>query len=144
VLSYQGGDPVTTRVQNLDLTGIAVGPSGMAIAMDKQESLGDGHVQEQLGWIAIEQGSGATTEGRRLSVFPHQVDDLATTLGYPATTHRVPTVLGDINSAYELDPVTLRFANQTNTQITLRLSEDTSADAETDHLPEDVGLFVGE
>ena len=144
VLSYQGGDPVTTRVQNLDLTGIAVGPSGMAIAMDEQESLGDGHVQEQLGWIAIEQGSGATTEGRRLSVFSHQVDDLATTLGYPATTHRVPTVLGDINSAYELDPVTLRFANQTNTQITLRLSEDTSADAETDHLPEDVGLFVGE
>jgi len=144
VMSYQGSDPVTTRVQNLDLTGIAVGPSGMAIAMDEQESLGGFHYVEQLGWIAIEQGNGATADGRQIDVFSHQVDDLSTAVGYPATTHRYPTVLGDIDSAYELDPVTLRYANQTNTQIELILSEETSADAETDHVPEDVGLFIGE
>ena len=142
VMTYAGGDAVTTRIDGLDAT-------GFSIAMDEQENKDPYHVTETLGWIAIDQGSG-TTNGRKLKVFTTALDDTLTAVGYddalvPFTTgHRHPTVVGDVNSTYEADPVFLRYASPTNTQIQLKLTEETSADAETSHVPEDVGIFVGE
>ena len=58
VMTYQGADAVTTRIRDLD-------PTQFALAMDEQESKSDGHVNETLGWIAIEPGTGTTSEGRK-------------------------------------------------------------------------------
>jgi len=138
VMTQHGADPVTTRIRGLDA-------SGFALTMDEQESKLDGHVMETVGWIAIETGSAATSDGRRLDAFFATVDHSLTEVGFSRpSAHRHPSVVADIDSAYGMDPVFLRYANLTNAQIWLKLSEEQSADAETGHLLEDVGLFVGD
>ena len=137
-MTYQGADAVTTRIRDLD-------PTQFALAMDEQESKSDGHVNETLGWIAIAPGTGTTSEGRKLQVFFHQLSDQLTAIQYPAvTSHRYPTVVTDVDSTYGGDPVFLRYVNPTNLQIELKLEEERSADSETSHVLEDVGVFVGE
>jgi len=138
VMTYNGADTVTTRIRNLD-------PAGFELAMDEQESKSDGHINETLGWIAIEPGTATTSDGRMLQVLFDQIDATLTTVPFPsATSHRLPTVLGDIDSTDDNDPVFLRYANPTNAQIELKLTEEQSKDSETDHALEDVGVFVGE
>jgi hypothetical protein len=138
VMSYNGADAVTTRIRNL-------APTGFELAMDEQESKSDGHTNETLGWIAIEQGSATTAEGRKLQVFFKQLNDQRTVVPYPAATaHRYPTAITDVDSTYGADPVVLRYVNPTNLQIELRLEEEKSKDAETSHALEDVGVFVGD
>jgi hypothetical protein len=138
VMTQHGGDPVTTRIRGLDA-------SGFAVAMDEQESKLDGHVMETVGWIAIEMGRAATSDGRRLDAFFAPIDHNLTEVGFSRpSAHRHPSVVADIDSSYGMDPVFLRYANLSNAQIWLKLSEEQSADLETDHLLEDVGIFVGE
>lgn len=138
VMTYNGAEAVTTRISDLS-------PSGFNLAMDEQESKNNGHVNETLGWIALSPGSGATSEGYKLQVFFDQVNGLLTTVPYSSTsTHRMPTVLGDVDSSYGLDPVFLRYASPTNLQIEFKLTEEHSWDVETNHVLEDVGVFVGE
>jgi hypothetical protein len=138
VMTYNGGDTVTTRVRGLDL-------DGFQLAMDEQESKADGHVGETLGWIAIKPGTVTTSDGRALDVFFTSLDHQLTAIPYAgATPHRYPSVIADIDSTYGADPVFLRYANPTNSQITLKLAEEQSQDAETDHVLEDVGVFTGE
>jgi hypothetical protein len=138
VMTYNGGDAVTTRIRGLDL-------NGFQLAMDEQESKADGHVTETLGWVAIEPGTARTSDGHAMDVFFTSVDHRLTSVPYAsATPHRYPSVIADIDSTYGADPVFLRYASPTNSQITLKLAEEQSKDAETDHLFEDVGVFVGE
>ena len=138
VMTYHGADTVTTRIRNLDI-------SGFELAMDEQENKTDGHINETLGWIAIQSGSGTTSEGRKLEAFFEPIDHNLTPLIYPsATTHRHPTVVGDVDSTNGGDPVFLRYAIPSSAQIKLKLTEERSADTETAHALEDVGLFVAE
>jgi hypothetical protein len=138
VMTYQGGDTVTTRIRNLDALGFNV-------AMDEQESKNDGHIEETLGWIAIEAGGTVTADGRRLDAFFTQIDHNLTSVpfGVPSA-HRYPSVIGDIDSSHGMDPVFLRYANPTNAKIDFKLTEEQSMDTETSHAIEDVGVFVGE
>ncbi len=137
VMTNNGAQAVTTRTKGLTT-------SAFSIAMDEQELFLDGHATETLGWIAIEPGLSITADGRRVEALVTQIDATRVTVPYTKVTHRHPTVLGDVDSAFELDPVSLRYASPTNQQIRLRLAEEQSLDAETDHLLEDVGLFVAE
>ncbi|MGB5835392.1 MAG: hypothetical protein WBG92_25855 [Thiohalocapsa sp.] len=138
VMTSNGSDPVTTRIRGLD-------PGGFQLAMDEQESKADGHVDEKVGWVAIEGGDAITAEGRRLSVFFTSIDDNLTPVRFTIPTlHRYPSVIGDIDSTYGIDPVFLRFADLIRDEVKLKLSEEQSADTETNHLFEDVGVFVGE
>jgi len=138
VMTYNGSDTVTTRIRNLDF-------SGFDLAMDEQESKADGHVNETVGWIAIQAGNSMTVEGRRVDVFSDTIDHVLTPVPYTTgTSHRHPTVVGDVNSTVGGDPVSLRYANPTNVQIQLKLAEEQSADAETGHVMENVGVFLGE
>jgi hypothetical protein len=85
--SYQGADAVTTRIRSLD-------PTGLELAMDEQESSSDGHVNETLGWIAIEPGTATIGEGRKLQVFFRQLNDPRNAVPYPvATSDRQPTLV---------------------------------------------------
>ena len=141
VMSYAGSDAVTTRIQNLDTL-------GFDLAMDEQKNKDPWHVSETLGWIAIQQGSTSTAEGRKVQVFATGLNDELTAVSYPSTTsHRHPTVVGDVDTTYEADPVFLRYASPTNAQIQLKLTEDNSDGSGTVHdplEPEAVGIFVGE
>jgi PhoPQ-activated pathogenicity-related protein len=138
VMTEHGSDPVTTRIRGLDA-------SGFALAMDEQENKDDGHALETVGWVAIETGSAQTSDGRRLDAFFAPIDHSLTAVDFSRpTAHRHPSVVADIDSAYGMDPVFLRYANLSNSEIALKLSEEESADAEISHLLEDVGIFVAE
>ncbi|MBK1707280.1 hypothetical protein [Halochromatium glycolicum] len=138
VMTDHGADAVTTRIRHLDLT-------GFELAMDEQESKANGHTNERLGWIALDSGSVTTSDGRRVQVFFDQLDHLLSPLPYPLpSSHRHPSVLADIITTDGADPITLRYANPDATQIELQLSEERSQDTETNHVPEEIGIFVGE
>jgi hypothetical protein len=138
VMTFNGGDTVTTRIRDLDF-------SGFDLAMDEQESKADGHVNEILAWFAIETGTATTAEGRKVQAFFDAINHVPTPVAYTTpTTHRFPTLVGAVDSTFGPDPVSLRYLHPTNTQIELRLTEEQSNDTETDHVVEDVGLFVGE
>ena len=138
VMSANGADPVITRVADLDA-------GGFALAMDEQESKADGHTSEVLGWIAITPGTATTSEGRKFWALSRELSDQLLAVRYPLpTSGRFPTVVSDVDSANGLDPVFLRYANPTNTQVELKLGEEQSKDSETGHVPEEVGVFVGE
>ena len=101
--------------------------------------------RDASGWIAIGRGAATTSEGRKVQVFTRQLSDQATAISYPsATSDRFPVVVGDVDSTAGGDPVFLRYINPTDLQIELRLGEEQSADTETTHVLEDVGVFVGE
>jgi hypothetical protein len=137
VMTFYGGDTVTTRIRNLDF-------SGFDLAMDEQESKADGHVNEILAWIAIRTGTGTTAEGRKVEAFFDAINHVPTPVPYTSTTHLYPTVMGAVDSTLGADPVSLRYLNPTSTEIELKLTEEQSNDSETDHVREDVGVFVGE
>jgi hypothetical protein len=116
-------------------------------ALFEEEALMDGHALERIGYLAIDSlyGSVTTIDGRRVQVFFDQLDHLLSPRPYPLpSSHRHPSVLADIITTDGADPVTLRYANPDATQIELQLSEEQSKDTETNHVPEEIGVFVGE
>ncbi|MCF7989340.1 MAG: PhoPQ-activated pathogenicity-related family protein [Thiohalocapsa sp.] len=138
VTSDNGWDTVTSRIRALDAT-------GFQIAMDEQESNTDGHVNETLGWVAVQPGNARTGDGRALDVFFTSVDDRHTAIPFTVPTqHRHPSVIADIVSTYGSDPVVLRYADPTGTAILLKLAEEQSRDDETAHVREDIGVFAAE
>ncbi len=138
VQTENGGYVVTTRITDLHA-------AGFDLAMDEQEARNDGHVTETLGWIAIEAGTGITADGRKVQSFFADIGDALTSVSYlESTTHRYPTIVADIDSTFDADPGFLRFDVPSGTAIKLKIAEEASADAETAHSPETVGIFVGE
>ncbi|NEX21765.1 hypothetical protein G3480_15835 [Thiorhodococcus mannitoliphagus] len=138
ILSSNDSDAVTTRIDNL-------GVWGFDLAMDEQKTKRDGHLPERISWIAAQAGQGITSEGLQIDVFFQSLDDAPRSLSYPRPTCNLhPTVLGDVVSSVELDPVFLRYANPTNTQIELGLTEETSDEGDPFHAPEDVGILIAE
>jgi hypothetical protein len=137
VLTGNGADAVTTRIRGLRF-------DGFELAMEEQESKRDGHIAETLGWVAVQTGSTAI-DGRTLEAFFDTADHRPTTIPYSrATDHRFLTVVADIDTGDGLDPAALRYADPTSTGITLWLEEETSGDAEVEHLLEKLGVLAGE
>ena len=138
VNTNNGGDAVTTRVRALDA-------SGFDVAMDEQESKLDGHVVERIGRIAIDQASGTTGDGRQVVVFTDAVDHVSVPIPFgTAVNRRFPVVLGDANSYFGADPISLRYRGVTASEIELWLEEEQSWDTETSHVLEDTAIFVAE
>jgi len=138
VNTSNGSDAVTTRVRSLDA-------SGFEVAMDEEESNLDGHVVERIGWIAIDQSSGNTADGRQVLVFSDAVDHVSVPVLFGAAVdRRFPVVLGDVNSYFGADPFSLRYRAVSATAIELWLEEERSWDTETSHALEDTAVFVAE
>lgn len=140
VMSGIASDIVTTRIQS-------VTRNGFKVAMDEQELNDNGHGPETIGWVTIDAGSVTSTDGRMLQAFTRAaaVSSTAAPVTYTGNSNsRYPVVIADVDSTIEADPITLRFANLTNTQLDLSLAEEKSLDAEVTHAPEDIGVFVGD
>lgn len=138
VETFNDKSAVTTRVDLPDSV-------GFELAMDEQEASRDGHGIETLGWIAIEPGEGTTSDGRQIRVFRDEIDHTPSFIPFGGgLNRRHPVVVSDGNSAYGLDPVFLRYRNPTASGIDLYLQEEQSADAEVEHVLEEIGVFVAE
>ncbi|MDX1654927.1 MAG: S8 family serine peptidase, partial [Candidatus Competibacteraceae bacterium] len=137
VMTANESDAVTTRVQNIS-TG------GFGIAMQEQES-GGSHASETLGWIALEYGSGETSDGRRIKVFDTVVDHNPLQVTFGQSFRRsFPTIVADINGVAGSNTVKVAQTGLTWSSVELFLQEEQSADAETVHIPETVSIFVAE
>jgi len=135
--TFNGGDPVTTRVD--DVTAL-----DFLVTMQEEEAKNDGHVTETLGWIAVERGSGVTGDGRAVDVGQTTAIALPEVTFLSFTQQQFPVMVGDIVSTKGPDPVFLRYQNLTAGDVELFLDEEQSLDAETAHVREDVSLFVAE
>jgi hypothetical protein len=159
--TYRGPTAVTTRVHNRS-------PAGFEVRLQHEEGLSHGHISEAIGWVAIERGVGATSEGKSIEVFVTSSDDATTgesataddkfgepviaPLGgaskhhafSPTTDARFPVIVLDVGSAYDMDTCTVRYGDLTSTGVSIEIQEEQSLDDEVQHDPEEVSGFVAE
>ena len=138
VQTYNGVDPVTTRLRNCTA-------AGFDLTMDEEEAKNDGHITETLGWIAIKKGTGNTTDNRSVVVLSGSTNHIPTQINFGRVmARRFPVVVSDMITTYGGDPGFLRYQNLLPSSIDLFIQEEASLDAEMNHVVEDVSLFVAE
>jgi hypothetical protein len=138
VSSTNGDDPITSRLNNVSV-------SGFSATMQEEEAKTDGHVTETLSLIVIEKGSGTTSDNRMIKVLNAATDHTARKVDFGHTSSlRYPVVVGDISSTFEPDPCVLQYKNLTSSSVELSLQEEKSYDSETTHALEDISIFVAE
>jgi hypothetical protein len=139
VQTFNGADPVTTRVH--DCTAL-----GFDVTMDEEEAIREGgHTSETLGWIAVEKGSGTTDDNRTLAVLSGYISHVPAVIEFGRTMScRFPTVLADIVTTYGTDPCSLRYKALGPSSIELYLQEEASLDAEMNHVAEGISIFAAE
>ncbi len=116
------------------------------LAMQEEEgSLVDARSAETLGWIAIDMGRVVAENGRSIDVRAHRVDSSFRTVHFvPIQRGRFRTVVADVATVKESDPVSLRHAYLGRNRIQVMLQEEQSLDAEMSHVREEVCFFIAE
>jgi hypothetical protein len=113
------------------------------ITMDEEEALRDGHFTETLGWIAIDKGTGLTTDNRDVLVFDGTASSTSQVVNFGHTfTSRYPVLVSDISTINEDDTHFLRYQELGPSSVKLFLQEEQSLDTETAHSSESVHVFV--
>ncbi len=139
VQTFAGPDPVTVRIKNRS-------KNGFSITMEEEEAKRDGHVTETLGWIAVEKGSGLTSDYRKIKVFDSSLDHNPKQVSFGETMYdrRFPVAVAEIDSTVGADPCSLRYKSITQSAVELFLEEETSKDREVTHFPETISVFAAE
>jgi hypothetical protein len=138
VQTYNGADPVTTRVKSCTA-------AGFDLTMDEEEAKNDGHTTETIGWIAIERGTGKTNDNRSVVVLSSSTNHIPTQINFgQSMARRFPVVISDMITTYGGDPGFLRYQNLGPSSIDLFIQEEASLDTEMTHTTEDVSVFVAE
>lgn len=139
VQTTAGTDAVTTRNRHR---------SAQSFELTMQEEDGGDQLHfktESVGWVAIQPGNGQTANGRKFRVLEAGVGDVPVEVFFGASFgRRFPSVVADIGSRFGADACFLRYSAINNSSITLFVQEEQSADEETLHLVEDVGVFAAE
>jgi hypothetical protein len=130
------------HASHVDSDPSAVTGTGFTLSVQEAESQDGLHGLEQVGWIAIEPGAGA---GSGSAANDSQVDDGWSTLGLGADFD-APVVLAETQTLNDTDTgnVILGGTDAGDDTVRLRFEEDTSADRETDHAAETLGLVAFE
>jgi len=131
--------PAITRMEHR-------GPTGFRLGLQEEEgSLADGRAAESLGWIAVEMGRGETPSGRVIDVFAREIGTGFRELHLSPNESRLfRTVVADVATTRELDPVSVRHGKLSRNRIEVLLQEEQSLDAEMLHANEEVCFFVAE
>ncbi len=136
VETFNGSDPVTTRTNNVSV-------SGSEMTMQEEERSDGWHTSESIGWIAIEVGQ-TTIGSRKIKVFSSSANSSTTQINFGTSLSSNPVVVSDISTTNGLDPCFIRFAEVTPTYIKVFLAEEKSLDTETWHTTENISLFVAD
>ncbi len=138
VMSSQGVDPVTTRVDGVTATGFLT-------VMQEEQAKRDGHGTETLGWIAVQRGNGVVSDRRFFSVQSGVADHVPRTVQFGRSfSGSFPVLVSDIVTTIGRDPVVLRYQNLRPTSVGLFLQEEASLDAELSHVAEDISIFLAD
>ena len=127
--SFDGSDEVVTRSRN-------VSADGADLRLQEEEGSDGSHTSETIGYAALTRRTADVTAGTVRATDEWRRAGLS---GVPSTD---PVVLSSVESFDGGNTVGVRLRNVGGNGTELLLEEETSADDETSHVPEDVGLFA--
>ncbi|MEL6476807.1 MAG: putative Ig domain-containing protein, partial [Pseudomonadota bacterium] len=132
--SDNGPAAITTRLDD-------VSANGFSFKFQEEEAADQVHPTEDLGWIAVSAGS---FDGLAAGTTGETVTHLDTTINLGAGFDAADSfLLADMQTFNGPDTATVRLRDQTSGTATVFIEEETSADAETNHLlAEQVGWLV--
>ena len=136
IQTYNSSDFTRTRQRNASTTTVQIG-------MEEQESQNlSSHVNEKIGYAAIETGTGnwngiAYEAGQTGNSVTHNWQDL----NFDDSLTQ-PQILAAISTYNGPDPAGIRYRNLNNGSVQFRLEEDTTADAETNHIAENIDYLA--
>ena len=122
------------RIQNVSV-------SGFSLRIQEQESGGPPSGTESVNWIAWEQGSTGTSDPFAWETQTPSVTHVFSTVSF-AETYSQACVLAEMNSFNGGDPATLRYQTLSTAGVDLQVDEESSADAETGHVCETLGVVA--
>ena len=125
---------VTVRQRNITR-------QGFEIRLVEEEAADGKHQWENVAWIAIEPGSQQGALDLQAGTFSN-VNDQIRTLPFATPFPTVPHFFASLQSAREMDAVTVRLNSLTQESAQFFLQEETSADGETGHLSETLGYIA--
>lgn len=120
-----GSDAVVTRHRNLD-------PDGFEVRLQEQENKGN-HVNEQIGYIAFEKGTGKNNDVPFEAGSVSGVTEDWSTVGFDRSYSNVPLFVASIATFGGSDPCGLRYRDLGTSSVDVFVEEETSADDETNH-----------
>ena len=135
IMTNNGGAAVTDRIRNLN-------DSGFQIQMNEEEAADHGHNWETLGWVAIDQGAATSGERSLNSILAQNVTHRTSVVEFGNVDSNSPIVLTDMQTRNGGDVATVRHRSQSSTTVSLFLEEEQSANAETAHTRETVGVLA--
>ena len=137
VQTFNGADWVTTRMKEQS-------NQDFQLAMQEEEALNrGGHVDETLGWIAIDQGS--ASDGDTLlegGMTDRSVSSERTVVGFERAFAEAPSVIAKLGSYYGPDTANLRLDAIDSVSFGARVYEEQSADKELSHTNESVAFLA--
>lgn len=134
VVTYAGSSAVTVRVRN-------VSANSFQMRLQEEEGQDGTHNTETVHWIAIETGS-TNVGGKQLRVgrTSNSITQNWATLGYGSVSS--PRFFASMQTYDGADTAALRYRNFTSSSVQVKVEEEASLDAETNHTSEVVGYFV--
>jgi hypothetical protein len=134
--TYNGLDPVVTRVRNVSTTAFGV-------RLQEEEAKG-AHTRETVGYIALQRARGAI-DGTKFEVrrLPEAVTHQWWTVDF-LRSYDSPRFVADLQTFEGHNTAQLRYRNLCPDSVEIKVEEEQSSDAETAHLPESVGYAVFE
>ena len=137
IQTFNGADFVRTRQRHTSTNGFAVG-------MEEEEARRyTGHVNETIGYFAIESGSG------NWSGLEYQVGETGETftdkwrtLDLGSNFDNAPQLLASIATYNGTDSAGLRYRHKDNDSVEIKIEEETSLDAETIHIRESLSFLA--
>ena len=139
VQTYNGSDFVRTRQNNPTADGFLIG-------MEEEEAnQNSGHVSEDLGWMAIEPGSGTWGNSTYYAgVTGNRINSNWDNIDFNSLFDSTPQLMAGISSYNGGDPAGLRYRNHDSNGIEIKVEEDTSLDTEVGHTNEIVDFLAVE
>ncbi|WP_408960321.1 hypothetical protein [Natrinema sp. 74] len=116
VAQFNGENPSHTRIRN-------VTSSGFEYMIEEWEYTADGHRPETISYLAMEKGTGVTSDGNNLEVGTTTADESFSTLTFESNFNQAPIVFTQTQSVNGSDPVVTRNAHVNTEDFIVRLQE---------------------
>jgi hypothetical protein len=117
--------------------------SSVLLALEPEEQTTSQSVQETIGYLAIEPGTGTWSGfSYEAAVTSNDVTDVWFQLSYDTAFEIVPSLLTSLSTYTGNDNARVRYTNTTPTGVQLKVEEDTTFDLETEHPKEAVAYLA--
>lgn len=135
VVTVNGGAAVTPRLD------VSSSSASFDLYLQEEEAQDGIHNQETVHWVSVQAGVSGKINGKPFKTISTEADNSRTTVDYE-TAITDPFVFGNSQSVNGSDCCTLRISNSTENSVEIRIEEEQSADTETTHNKEAVGLLI--